>query len=958
MRIQLEFPVRAFCTGLLLIAAALMGTTALGQSNEWTWMGGSNLPNQSGVYGTLGVSAPDNIPGAVPPSGSGRAVGWTDKNGNLWVFGAGGNSPYFNTWGATEDGVPNDLWEFNPSTNQWTWMGGSSTISGCDYYYGCGIPGVYGTLGVPAAGNFPGSRWGASSWTDPSGNLWLFGGAGHGACCSLGNGPDWTSDLNDLWKFNPSTNEWAWMSGSSTSLYIGSSGYRESGVYGTLGVPAASNVPGGRYYASTWTDKAGNLWLFGGQGYDGTNLNVGYLNDLWKFDLSTHEWTWMSGSSSLGACTGSIGQCGVPGVYGVLGTPGAGNTPGSRSGAASWTDASGNLWLFGGIGYDAAGTFGDLNDLWKYDPNSNQWTWIRGVNNMPCKSYQQSGSTFQGVFCGQLSINGILGVSSPGNAPGGRSPVASWTDSSGNFWLFGGIGLDASGQFTGNINDLWYFNPSTKEWVWMGGGTEAGNCVSGDLYVNCGDQPGSYGVLGTAALGNLPGSRINAVSLTDNSGNFWLFSGSENPAPFIALPMNDVWMYTPSATTLPAAVTPQFSSSSGVVYSGVSVSISNGMTNGSIYFTTDGSIPTASSTLYTGPITVTASQTIQAIAIAPGYQQSGVGVAHYTVEVPVATPVLSVPQGTYNSVQTLTITDEMPGATILYAIGTGSAISGWTPYTGPITVSSTEVVWAQAQAAGYLASPIVSAIYTIDLPLAASPTFSLPAGTYSSSQQLTISDGTPGAAIYYTLDGTTPTSNSILYNQPIAISTSETVMAIAVASGYANSPATVAHYTMTLSQPSFTLHVTPTSLTISRGGTGKITLTVTPLGGFSSAVNFACSGMPSGTTCSFNPSTVTPTGSSMGTTLTVTAPSQVAARLPGLPWAALALMLCSLGWKRKRIEPWLVLLVACAVFGLVSACGGGTSGGITDQQPVTGTGTVTATSGSLQQKATFTLTVN
>ena len=71
-----------------------------------------------------------------------------------------------------------------------------------------------------------------------------------------------------------------------------------------------------------------------------------------------NEWTWMGGSSTLGSNTGA------PGVYGTLGIPASGNVPGSRSGASSWTDKSGNLWLFGGLGYDSNGVSGDLNDLW------------------------------------------------------------------------------------------------------------------------------------------------------------------------------------------------------------------------------------------------------------------------------------------------------------------------------------------------------------------------------------------------------------------------------------------------------------------------------------------------------------------------------------------------------------------------------------------------------------------
>jgi hypothetical protein len=56
------------------------------------------------------------------------------------------------------------------------------------------------------------------------------------------------------------------------------------------------------------------------------------------------------------------------GVYGSQGTAAAGNVPGARYPAVSWTDASGNLWLFGGWGYDSAGTSGYLNDLWMYKP--------------------------------------------------------------------------------------------------------------------------------------------------------------------------------------------------------------------------------------------------------------------------------------------------------------------------------------------------------------------------------------------------------------------------------------------------------------------------------------------------------------------------------------------------------------------------------------------------------------
>jgi hypothetical protein len=68
--------------------------------------------------------------------------------------------------------------------------------------------------------------------------------------------------------------EWAWVTGSSTG--------GASGVYGSLGVPSASNVPGERVGATSWTDGNGNLWLFGGYGVNLAGIG-GYLNDLWEY---------------------------------------------------------------------------------------------------------------------------------------------------------------------------------------------------------------------------------------------------------------------------------------------------------------------------------------------------------------------------------------------------------------------------------------------------------------------------------------------------------------------------------------------------------------------------------------------------------------------------------------------------------------------------------------------------
>jgi len=77
----------------------------------------------------------------------------------------------------------------------------------------------------------------------------------------------------------------------------GSNTTDQIGTYGALGTPATGNIPGSRSWASSWTDSSGNLWLFGGYGYDAYD-NLGSLNDLWIFDSSTNEWKWADGSNS------------------------------------------------------------------------------------------------------------------------------------------------------------------------------------------------------------------------------------------------------------------------------------------------------------------------------------------------------------------------------------------------------------------------------------------------------------------------------------------------------------------------------------------------------------------------------------------------------------------------------------------------------------------------------------
>ena len=85
------------------------------------------------------------------------------------------------------------------------------------------------------------------------------------------------------------------------------------------------------------------------------------------------------------------------------------------------------------------------------------------------------------------------------------------------------------------------------------------------------------------------------------------------------------------------------------------------------------------------------------------------------------------------------------------------------------------------------------------VPPAATPTFTVTPGIYTSAQILAIDDSTPGAAIYYTTNGATPSTGSTLYRGSITVASSETIQAIAIASGY--SPSTVASASYTIDLP-------------------------------------------------------------------------------------------------------------------------------------------------------------
>jgi hypothetical protein len=137
---------------------------------------------------------------------------------------------------------------------------------------------------------------------------------------------------------------------------------------------------------------------------------------------------------------------------------------------------------------------------------------------------------------------------------------------------------------------------------------------------------------------------------------------------------------------------------------------------------------------------------------------------------------------------------------------------------------------------------------------------------------------------------------------------------------------------LTITLPTFTLTSTPQTLTIAQGKSGTVTLTVTPVGNFTSAVVFSCQGMPLEASCAFASPSITPNGGPVTTTLTVntTAPASASNR-KSFPWGnmgggtALALTGGFLfGWRRKRFMKGFYMFVLLALTTLIPmlGCGG------------------------------------
>ena len=307
--------------------------------------------------------------------------------------------------------------------------------------------------------------------------------------------------------------------------------------------------------------------------------------------------------------------------------------------------------------------------------------------------------------------------------------------------------------------------------------------------------------------------------------------------------LNGIPYFSPlsrSGVGYPDSTPPSFSPAPGAYSTAQSVTLSDAAAGATIFYTTDGSTPTTSSTVYSAAIAVSSTTTINAIATAAGFNTSTVASGTYTIQA-VATPGFSPAPGTYSTTQSVTLSDATAGATIFYTTDGSTPTTSSTVYSAAIAVSSTTTIKAIATAPGFSTSAVASGTYTIQT-AASTPGFSPAPGTYTTAQSVTLSDATAGATIFYTTDGSTPTTSSTVYSAAIAVSSTTTIKAIATAPGFSTSAVASGTYTIALFLTSISLN--PALLTGGNSSTGTVTLnTPAPAGGvvvtLSSEGNFA-----------------------------------------------------------------------------------------------------------------------
>jgi alpha-tubulin suppressor-like RCC1 family protein len=248
--------------------------------------------------------------------------------------------------------------------------------------------------------------------------------------------------------------------------------------------------------------------------------------------------------------------------------------------------------------------------------------------------------------------------------------------------------------------------------------------------------------------------------------------------------------YTVNYGTLAAPVI----APAGGTYGSVQTVTITAAAEAAIRYTLTGSEPTTSSPIYAAPLTISTTTTVKAKAYQTDWTQSATATAQFTIQ-NVSTPSISPSTGTYPSARTVSMTCATADAVIRYTLDGSEPTSESTTYAGSFMASTTTTVKAKAFKAGLVDSGTATSVITLNCGTLTAPVATPAGGSYTSAQNVTLA-GPAGAAIHYTLDGSTPTQASAAYAGPISVTTTSTLKARAYRVDWTPSAVTTASYTI------------------------------------------------------------------------------------------------------------------------------------------------------------------
>lgn len=228
-----------------------------------------------------------------------------------------------------------------------------------------------------------------------------------------------------------------------------------------------------------------------------------------------------------------------------------------------------------------------------------------------------------------------------------------------------------------------------------------------------------------------------------------------------------------------------------IAFDGIFATITCSTPNSRIYYTLDGSSPTAESLYYTDAVTMTASCTVKAIAMRDNFNNSAV----MSVSFDKASNTISTPQFVRNGNEVTVKVTQTEGTTIYYTLDGTTPTTESTVYTTPVQVVENGTLKAMATNPKLFTSEV--ATYDVDWFKVTTPVLTLNGNT------LTMSCTTPDAVIYYEYDEA-PTTKSAVYSAPITLVDNRMVYAMAVKNNFHDSEvATVAPDLFVCTQPTF-----------------------------------------------------------------------------------------------------------------------------------------------------------